>query len=177
VRSQVRFFMHPDDELEFLRVAGPPFTVDPAASPITHLRGVASSTDDAGRIQFWRSQLVGSVLTDGRIALATSGFNLESRLPHALVEESEALYRRLRRHVRRHFANSVVRWWNPSLPPGPTNPTSLDQAMWVGPAAMAWWTSDPDHRLKSSINGLVEVLPPSRGAAEQGIGADERRHA
>lgn len=158
MRSEVRFFMHPDDEVLFVSWVSPTAVVDLGRGYITHLRGRYALADDTGSIQFWRSQLQEGVLTEGRIALATTRFGLEERLPLTLVTESEELFGRLKRQIKKNYINGLVRWWNPLLPAGPTNPTKLDRAVWLGPGALRWWKSAPGHKLKNLLQSPAEVI-------------------
>ena len=49
-------------------------------SAITYIRREHSlGEEQVGSVQFWRSQLHGDVLTEGRLALATTGFGLEGK--------------------------------------------------------------------------------------------------
>ena len=163
MRSQVRFFMHPDDEVRFVSWVTPTADVDLGRGHVTYLRGRHALAVETGSIQFWRSQLQGVVLTEGRIALATTGFGLEEELPLALVTESEALFSQLKRQIKKDYINGLVRWWNPLLPTGPTNPTNLDRAVWLGPAALRWWKSAPGHKLKNLLQSPAEAVPLERG--------------
>jgi hypothetical protein len=174
LRSQVRFFMHPEDEREFVTLCAGCVTMNPHEPQITYLRGQHALVENDGSIQFWRSQLEGHVLTSGRLALATTGFGLEERLPRALVAESEQLFIMLRRHLRKTYLNGAVRWWNPSLPVGPTNPTKPDRAMWLGPVALRWWQGLEQRKLKDTLQGRVEVSPLEQRAPNNGLKLTKR---
>ena len=133
-------------------------------SAITYIRGEHSlGEEQVGSVQFWRSQLHGDVLTKGRLALSTTGFGLEERLPPSLVAEAEALFRGFRRQIQKDYVNGVLQWLNPSLPPSATNPTRPDKTVWVGPAAARWWRASPEHKLKQFPDGAVEAIPVAKG--------------
>lgn len=159
MRSQICFFMHPDDEgaiLEFIRGL-PNVRVDLRGRRVAYLHGSHSLSEDKGSVQFSRSLLEREILTEGRFALATSGFSLEETLPEHLVLESEELFKKLRRFIKSRYRNGVVHWWNPTLPKSPTNPGKPDRSVWLGPEALRWWNSAPDHKLKQHATYLTEA--------------------
>ena len=59
-------------------------------------------------IQFLRSQLAGSVLTEGRIAVATD--DREPAAAHGVARR----YRALSRFIRRSYRNRLLRWFDPA---------------------------------------------------------------
>jgi hypothetical protein len=112
---------------------------------------------ESATIQFLRSQVVDTVITEGRIAIATS---------HASETEAAGVERRFKslvRFVKKRYTNSIIRWCNPSLPllpaiPGRSaNPSKPDPQVWVGPHAMSWLQEHPNRRIKQFTNSLVEA--------------------
>lgn len=111
---------------------------------------------ESATIQFLRSQTVGSVVTEGRIAVST----LEAGNGEATGIERR--FKGLVRYVKKHYTNSVVRWSNPPLPFAPAglgrsaNPSKPDSQVWVGPNAMQWLQQDQYRCVKQFIHSLVE---------------------
>ena len=114
-------------------------------------------------IQFLRSQVSGTVITEGRFAVSTES---AQKTTAANVEHR---YKLLRRAVQRAYMNSVVRWRNPRLPEAPSgpsrsaNPSEPDRSLWVGPAARAWLAADAARRIKQHptlfTEGTIEGHP------------------
>jgi hypothetical protein len=107
-------------------------------------------------IQFLRSQVTGTVITEGRFAISTEA---AQKITAANVERR---YGVLRRAVQKTYTSSVVRWRNPNLletagtPSRSANPSKPDRSLWVGPVAMAWLAADAARRIKQAPRGLVE---------------------
>ncbi len=108
-------------------------------------------------IQFLRSEIFGSVITEGRIAVSTSD---------ATEKEAMGVERRFKslvRFVKKTYTNSVIQWSNPSLPFAPArpgrsaNPSKPDPQVWVGPDALRWLQQDQNHRIKQFANSIVEA--------------------
>lgn len=108
-------------------------------------------------IQFLRSQIFGSVITEGRIAISTSD-----------ATESEAMgverrFKSLARFFKKHYTNSAIQWSNPSLPFAPAgpgqsaNPSKPDAQVWVGSHALRWLQQDHSRCIKQFTNSLVEA--------------------
>jgi hypothetical protein len=108
-------------------------------------------------IQFLRSAITGTVITEGRFAIATDEASQKTA-----VAAVERRYNLLRRLVKKTYVNAVVHWRNPQVPEAPAgpdrsaNPSSLDRSLWVGPSAMTWLTADPARRIRIAPNILVE---------------------
>jgi hypothetical protein len=107
-------------------------------------------------IQFLRSRVIGTVLTDGRLAVSTDAVSAST------AAGVERRYKLLRRTIKNTYANAVVAWTNPTLPIAPSapgrsaNPSKPDSALWVGPRAMAWLLADSTRRVKVIPEGPVE---------------------
>jgi hypothetical protein len=193
VRSQIRFVMHPDDEValitELLRdptillvdgprwkSVAPPTTRDisavghycliwsPDDLPELPAEFIPSCNDwycrgEHATIQLLRSAVTGTMITDGRLAIATGGADQNT------LAKVEQRYKWLCRSIKRTYLNSVVRWRNPELPEAPAgpnrsaNPSNPDRSLWVGPTAMSWLTADVVRRIKifpaSPVEGIV----------------------
>jgi hypothetical protein len=202
MRSQLRFAMHPDDELSFLDevlkepsvvlIDGPrwkaaePATTQSLASIGTYCiiwspedlaslnaRFIPTCNDwycesEHSTIQFLRSSLTETVLTEGRIAIATESASSSAR---AGVERR---FKSLRKFLKKVYANAIVRWQNPTLsfaPAGPSrsaNPSEPDRSMWVGPSALAWLRADEQRRIKQTLSSHVEgfLVAPSDEALQ-----------
>jgi hypothetical protein len=114
-------------------------------------------------IQFLRSQVTGTVITEGRFAISTEP---AQKTTAANVERR---YRLLRRAVQKTYMSSVVRWRNPGLPESPGGPSRSantskpDRSLWVGPAAMAWLAADASRRIKQDATFVIEgTIEPYR---------------
>jgi len=68
---------------------------------------------EGSTIQFLRSQLLGSFLTEGRIAIAMDGE------PPMVARSVERRYRRLSRFIKQRYRNRMLRWRNPPSPRHP----------------------------------------------------------
>jgi hypothetical protein len=107
-------------------------------------------------MQFWRSRMIGTFLTDGRLAVSTDAARAFA------AAGVERRYKVLRRTIKKTYANAVVAWTNPMLPIAPSapgrsaNPSKPDSALWVGPRAMAWLLADSTRRIKPLPEGPVE---------------------
>ncbi|MFM8189210.1 MAG: hypothetical protein ACKN85_12080 [Pirellula sp.] len=112
-------------------------------------------------IQFLRSEMDGSILTEGRIAVSTIS---RSEFPATSVQTLEKRYADLRRYLRKNYSNSIVQWRNPTLPYAPAgpnrsaNPSKPDPQLWVGPHALRWLRERRDHRIKQFSRGNVEAV-------------------
>src|SRR5262249_54435101 len=83
--------------------------------------------NDSTTIQFLRSQLWDeSVLTEGRMAIATDDVHIERR------------YKRLRRVIQQTFRNRILCWFHSGAARTAKNPSEPDRSVWVGPGAVAW---------------------------------------
>lgn len=185
MRSQLRFIMHPDDERDFVahilsddRVflidehsndpAGPPLlrSIEPVAGSLCSIvlrpaGGGANDTSAAsGKIQFSRSQIVGPLITEGRIAIGTTAGSEEA----AWVERQ---YKALSKFIKARYTNSILRWYNPNLPFGPgepgrsANPGKPDPQVWVGPSVRGWLAENPERRIKQHWSyGALAFLEP-----------------
>src|SRR5262249_8502532 len=107
-------------------------------------------------IQFLRCVITGTVITEGRFAIATDQASGKT------AANVERRYNLLRRWIKKTSVNAVVRWRSPGIPEAPAgpnrsaNPSSPDRSLWVGPSAMHWLTADPARRIKISPETLVE---------------------
>jgi len=112
-------------------------------------------------IQFLRSEMFQSVITEGRIAIST----MESRdCPATSVKRLERRFADLRKYFRKNYSNSIIQWRNPTLPyasAGPNrsaNPSKPDPQVWVGPHALNWLREQPDRRIKQERRSNVEAV-------------------
>ncbi|MDP1660123.1 MAG: hypothetical protein Q8L73_12345 [Methylotenera sp.] len=112
---------------------------------------------ESATIQFLRSQIFGSVITEGRIAVSTSN----SAAKEATGVEQR--FKSLVRFIKKHYTNSTIYWSNPSLPFAPAcpgrsaNPSKPDAQLWVGPHALRWLQQDKSRSIKQFTNSLVEA--------------------
>jgi hypothetical protein len=118
-------------------------------------------------IQFLRSEIHESVITEGRIAVSTT---LSRDFPAASVKSLEKRYGDLRKYLRKNYSNSIIQWRNPTVPDAPAgpnrsaNPSKPDPQVWVGPHALRWLRERPRRRIKQFRQGNVEaVLVPEVG--------------
>lgn len=112
---------------------------------------------ESATIQFLRSQLRGSCLSTGRIAIGTGD---------ATQTEAVAVERRFKclvRFIKKTYENSAIRWCNTQLPfakaiPGQSsNPSNPDVHCWIGPHARRWLREDTARRIKQSAESPVEA--------------------
>lgn len=111
------------------------------------MNGYWEAYNDAKTIQFLRSQLWDdAILTEGRIAVATDDGDIGRR------------FKRLRRVIQQVFRNEIVCWIHPSMPRTEKNPSPPDRSVWVGPGALAWFSSKAGRKLKQERNALTEAI-------------------
>jgi len=119
-------------------------------------------------IQFLRSKIIETVLTEGRFAISTGPAH------KATAANVERRYRLLRRTIQKTYLNSIVRWRNPNVPEAPAgpsrsaNPSKPDPSLWVGPAAMSWLAGDAARRIKQFLAGYVEGVVDQRSVPAPG---------
>jgi hypothetical protein len=107
-------------------------------------------------IQFIRCVITGTVITEGRFAIATDQANGQT------AAKVERRYNLLRRWIKKTCINSVVRWRNPNFPEAPAgpnrsaNPSNPDGSLWVGPSAVNWLIADATRRIKIWPKAPVE---------------------
>ena len=111
--------------------------------------------DESFIIQFLRSQIFDNVVTEGRLAVSTSG------LPSQLGVEKR--FKALVRHAKKNYSNATLQWVNPTLPEaGATrgrsaNPSKPDTQVWVAPYAMQWLQGSSGRCVKQFTNAVVEA--------------------
>lgn len=112
-------------------------------------------------IQFLRSEVHESVLTEGRIAVSTVA---SGDFPAASVRSLDQRYEGLRKYFRKNYSNSIIQWRNPTVPYAPAgpnrsaNPSKPDPQVWVGPHALLWLRESPDRRIKQIRQSVVEAV-------------------
>ena len=113
------------------------------------------SRSEGSTIQFLRSRLFDSILTEGRLAIAT-------KHEEPLIASSiERRYRRLSRFIKQRYKNRALRWRNPSAPQHAkttdhsANPSDPDQSLWLGPAATTWLAASPVRCVKQGETSVV----------------------
>jgi hypothetical protein len=110
-------------------------------------------------IQFLRSEIDESIITEGRIAVSTIS---RRDFPASSVKSLEKRYGDLRKYIRKNYSNSIIQWRNPTIPYAPAgpnrsaNPSKPDPQVWVGPHALSWLRERPDRRIKQFRQGNVE---------------------
>jgi hypothetical protein len=109
--------------------------------------GYWEAYNDSTTVQFLRSELWDeSILTEGRIAIATDDVQIERG------------YRRLRRVIHRSFRNEIVRWFHSGAAKGAKNPSEPDRSVWVGPGAVAWLLGKVGRKFKQDRAALTEAI-------------------
>ena len=99
-------------------------------------------------VQFLRSEVRGTTLTEGAIAIATNP--VSSAEAHGV----EKRYRALRHFIKSHYTNSVLRWYDPNAPIAPAapgrsaNPSAPDPQVWVSPSVRPWLAEDPRRTIR-----------------------------
>ena len=112
-------------------------------------------------IQFLRSEVDESLITEGRIAISTIP-SLD--FPESCVKNLETRYGILRKYLRKNYSNSIIQWRNPTLPYAPkgpnrsANPSKPDAQVWVGPHALRWLREGQDRRIKQFRQSIVEAI-------------------
>lgn len=118
-------------------------------------------------IQWLRSEASDLSLTNGRIAISTD-YDLEG-FPEAKANQVDARFNRLRRFIKKHYKNSVARWYNEDLPfnsgeaERSANPSLPDKSLWIGPAAMAWLKADESRRIAQNSTKLKAFIQSNSG--------------
>ncbi len=113
-------------------------------------------------IQFLRSEVSESIISEGRIALSTS-YALDD-FPGLNAKQVEIRFRVFRKFIKRRYRNSVVQWCNPTRPMTPAakdrsaNPSKPDVQLWVGPHALRWLQGDDRRRIKQDKTSFVEAM-------------------
>lgn len=110
-------------------------------------------------IQFLRSEIRGSVISEGRIAVSTNELTLKEA---AGVEKR---YKALSRFIKKQYRNKVLSWCNPQVAAVPAvpagekrspNPSEPDASCWIGPHAQQWLAHNPAHCAKQAFNARSE---------------------
>lgn len=111
-------------------------------------------------IHFSRSRLHRSVLTAGRIAFRTWA---RPEFPESSVTRLKKRFNRLRRLIKKSYANSAIQWCNPEIPLSPPtdkrsgNPGKPDPRHWIGPCALHWLREDETRRVKQFVELTTEA--------------------
>lgn len=112
-------------------------------------------------IQFLRSEMDESIITEGRIAVST----IESPdFPATKVKNLESRYGNLRKYIRKNYSNSIIRWRNPTVPYAPArpnrsaNPSEPDPQVWIGPHALRWLREGRERKIKQFRQSIVEAV-------------------
>jgi hypothetical protein len=113
-------------------------------------------------LQFLRSRIDGTTLTDGRIAVSTN-VSVEDFSPDK-AKQVDGRFNKIRRYIKQRYTNSIIRWYSSRAPVGPAtkersaNPGKPDKSMWVGPAALSWFHQCSSHCIKSSTSGVIAQI-------------------
>jgi hypothetical protein len=109
--------------------------------------GYWEAYNDSTTIQFLRCELWDeSILTEGRIAIATANVQIVRR------------YKRLRRVIHKTFRNEIVCWFHAGAPRPAKNPSEPDRSVWVGPGALAWLRGKVGRKFKQERTAPTEAL-------------------
>jgi hypothetical protein len=126
---------------------------------------------EGATIQFFRSRINGSVLTEGRLAVGTNSQPIE------IAQVVDERYLKLRKFIKKRYRNNMLRWRNPTLPSPATagrssNPSKPDNSVWIGLAALNWLEADSEtRRVKQFTSSIVEgelALETATGAPVSG---------
>lgn len=99
-------------------------------------------------IQFLRSEVRDTILTEGSIAIATN------QASPAEAQGVEKRYRALRKFIQSEYTNSVLRWYDPNSPVAPAapgrsaNPGGPDPQVWISPSVRSWLAADPRRAIR-----------------------------
>lgn len=108
-------------------------------------------------IQFLRSQLVDSTITEGRIAIGTTDAEA------AEAKGVERRFKGLSRFIKKKYLNSVLCWCNPDHPIAPAtsertaNPSAPDSHVWVGPHAIHWLSQNRNRHVRQFMTSRVHA--------------------
>ena len=152
MRSECQFFMSVQDEREFVEQAASAHSL--AVAGEGH---AAALIGPLGPIQFLRSELFGSTLTAGRIALATVGLDGEPLLSEEAAPRLERIFRQLRRWLQTRYTNDLVAF-SEALPPEQRKVIRYP-SFWLGPDARRWHSTHPDATLRQFRTGAVVFMP------------------
>lgn len=112
-------------------------------------------------IQFLRSEIDEMVITEGRIAVASSS---QDDFPASSVKSLEKRFSNLQKYLQKNYSNSIIQWRNPAAPYAPAghdrsaNPSKPDPQVWVGPNALRWLRERPDRKIKQMRQSIVEAV-------------------
>ena len=144
MRSQLQFFMFPEDETEFLDYATREVRLRLGGDG----RITYSLEAHGGEIQFARSARFDLTLTEGGIALATTSHEGEYYISQQAAKKIEADYNRLRRWLKARYTNKLVSYAE-YIPLTERAPSPTRQH-WLGPHAREWLRSNPDATLRQA---------------------------
>ena len=148
MRSECQFFMASQDEREFV--------VHATSVHQLHVTGdthIVSLRCSFGDIQFERSQQFDSILTAGRVALATTGLDRESLVPSDTAPHLERVYRQLRRWLQTRYNNDLV-CYSEFFPVGQRKVDRV-RSFWLGPHAQQWLETSAGAVLRQFRTGRV----------------------
>lgn len=149
MRSECQFFMSRQDEESFLKLAYEKFGL------ACHGDWLSNADLPAQAIQFERSRQYDTVLTAGRIALATRDLDGAELYP----SEGQALekaFRGLRGYIRKHFNNRLAAYTN-----GQKSKHTY-RNIWLGPDAQSWLAAVPGATLRAFRGASSNFIPEDR---------------
>ena len=149
--------MMPDDEAEFLAHAASTYHLG-----VTGTGFVRSLSGSSGSIQYEPGERFDSLVTAGRIALATTGLDREPLFQPESAAVLERAYRGLRRWLQARYINDLV-CYSEFFPVGQRK-VSPARSFWLGPHARAWLLHHPGAVLRQFRTGAVVFVPTHSNA-------------
>ena len=146
MRSECQFFMSQQDEDAFLKFAYDKFGLT------CHGDWLSNADLPAEAIQFDRSRQYDTVLTAGRIALATHDLEGVELYPGE-GPRLEKAFRGLRGYIRKHFNNQLAAYTN-----GQRSQYTY-RNLWLGPDAESWLAAVPGATLLAFRGATSNFIP------------------
>lgn len=152
MRSEVQFFMSPEDEASFLE-----FAREKHGLSVDGQWLVSNECPECG-IQFLPSRRFDNDLTAGRISLATTDLDGKDRFRNETAT-LEKVYRSLRRHIQKHYSNKLAAYTDGQVS------KYVYRNLWLGPFARSWLDTMPEACLRQ-CKGHRSVFAPEATFAQ-----------
>ena len=146
MRSEVQFFMAPEDEASFLEFAREKHGLSVQGEWL-----VGDACPECG-IQFQPSRIFDNDLTAGRISLATTDLDGNDRFQNETAALEKA-YRSLRRHLQKTYSNKLAAYTDGQAS------KYVYRNLWLGPFARSWLDNTPEAYLRQ-FRGHRSVFVP-----------------
>jgi hypothetical protein len=192
MRSQVRFFMHGEDEQHFVQaiveephtllVNGPQWDtadvplLDPVNLPPSAWYVLIWNKAEVPRLrakrrgECWEVSNEHMTIQFLRCQLWDNSILCEGRISIATVGRAQALerrYKRLRKVIQHTFRNRVICWTTQKYPGSDKNLSEPDPQCWVGSGALEWLRHGRRHKFKLDRYSFLEGILCDKFAAKR----------